>query len=141
MHAQHVTCMHSLIGSKQSQHEAIPGIFVGDSFNKRILLCSLLCLQNVRLQLSLKYPQSKVLHKATRTEAFSLYLRECAQVCWDLCVQSPPMLLDYSSPEFHVDLHTRFYESDMSSNTILLYHWPTLMLPPAVPLSRGLVQT
>ena len=74
-------------------------------------------------------------------EEFSLYVRECGQVCWDLCVQTPPMIIDYSETEFNFDLHTRFHQSNVNSSAILLYHWPTLLQTTAGPISRGVVQT
>ncbi len=92
------------------------------------------------MQLSLKYSDSEVFRLASETEPFSMYVRECTQICWDLCVQTPPMVLDYHEMEFNDDLHTRFYTSDMSSTSILLYHWPTL-LQASAPISKGVVQT
>lgn len=93
------------------------------------------------LQLCLKYSESEVLKKALETEAFSTYMNECAQVCWDLSVQTPPMIIDCSEREFDSDLHSRFYESDCNSANILLYHWPTLLQSNAELISRGVVQT
>jgi hypothetical protein len=97
--------------------------------------------QNLKVQLSLKYSDSLVFQKASKTDAFCAYVQDCAQVCWELCVQTPPMVIDYSETEFNFDHHTRFHDSDISSSKILLYHWPTLMLTTAKPLSRGLVKT
>ena len=94
----------------------------------------------MRVQLSLKYSDSEVFQLSSETEPFVLYMQECAQICWDLCVQTPPMVLDYHETEFSDELHTRFYNSDMSSTAILLYHWPTL-LQTSAPISRGVVQT
>ena len=94
----------------------------------------------MRVQLALKYSSSEVFALASETDPFCVYVRECAQICWDLCVQTPPMILDYHEKEFNEDLHTRFYCSDTSSTSILLYHWPTL-LQASAPISRGVVQT
>lgn len=109
-----------------------------------LMLCTLWWIifpQNVRIQLSLKYSDSQVFKKVSEVEAFSSYVQECGQVCWDLCVQTPPMLIDYNETEFNFDMHTRFYESDMNSSVILLYHWPTLLQTTTGPISRGIVQT
>ena len=78
--------------------------------------------QNVQMQMLLKYSNSEIFRLVSEMEPFAVYVRECAQICWDLCVQTPPMLLDYHETEFNEDLHTRFYNSDMSSTSVLLYH-------------------
>lgn len=98
-------------------------------------------LQNVTVQLSLKYSDSEVFKRVSGMEEFCSYVRECGQVCWDLCVQTPPMIIDYSETEFNFDLHTRFHQSNVNSSCILLYHWPTLLQTTAGPISRGVVQT
>lgn len=102
----------------------------------------LLCPQNIKLQLSLKYADYEIFHKICETEAFFMYMYECAQVCWDLCVQTPPMIIDCTETEYRDDLHKRFYDSNNLSPFILLYHWPTLLQTPSGPiLARGVVQT
>lgn len=96
----------------------------------------------MKLQLSLRHSSSDVFQKVCETDAFASYVRECAQVSWDLCVQTPPMVINYSEEEFNFEIHTRFFQSNATSSVILLYYWPTLLQTPSGPiLSRGVVLT
>lgn len=79
---------------------------------------------------------------AAKTDAFQTYIHECAKVSWDLCVQTPPMVIDCSVKEFTADMHKHFHTSKTESGEIVMYHWPTLLQTKSGPiLSPGVVQT
>ena len=70
------------------------------------------------------------------------YIDECAQLSWELVIQSPPMVLKYSETEYSVELHTRFHTANGMSDAIICYQWPTLVHESSgVVLSKGMVIT
>lgn len=70
------------------------------------------------------------------------YIDECAQLSWELVIQSPPMVLKYNETEYSVELHTRFHSANGGSDIIIGYQWPTLVHETSgVVLSRGIVVT
>lgn len=75
--------------------------------------------------------------------AYLVYIEECVRVSWELCVQSPVMVLNCSERHFDVDLHHRFHLADMSSSIIKAYVWPTLLQSsgPTCVLFKGVVIT
>lgn len=98
--------------------------------------------QSIKQHLGQRYEGNKVYDAAAETEAFRTYIQECAKVSWDLCVQTPPMVIDCSIKEFNPDMHKHFFTSNKDSNEIVRYHWPTLLQSTAGPvLSPGTVQT
>lgn len=99
-------------------------------------------IQSVKQHLGQRYEGNKVYSAAAETEAFQTYIQECAKVSWDLCVQTPPMVIDCTIKEFNPDMHKHFFKSNKESNEIVMYHWPTLLQSTAGPvLSPGTVQT
>lgn len=72
---------------------------------------------------------------------FTSYTLECARLSWDLCVQSPPMLLSCQETEFCLEMHTHFYDSNKTSPDIVLHLWPTLIQASGHTLVRGIVMT
>lgn len=90
-----------------------------------------------------KYGASPVFSQAQGLDPIQSYIKECSKVSWDLCVQTPPMLIDSSEKQYNLDLHTRFYNSDKDMYDVLYYHWPTLLQssPAGGVLFKGVVQT
>ena len=89
-----------------------------------------------------KYSDHSPYAKVCELEPFLGYLKECARLAWDLCVQTPPMTINFSLTEFIPDMHWRFFDSDKSSDKILAYLWPTLLQDSSgVILFRGCVLT
>ena len=89
-----------------------------------------------------KYSSSPIFDQAKDLEALHTYTKECSKVAWDLCVQTPPMVINYHEEQFNFDLHTRFYTSNKDLCDIFIYHWPTLLQSsPGQVLSKGVVQT
>lgn len=99
-------------------------------------------LQRVNEYLDESYGKSDVYKAAARTDAFQTYVSECAKVSWDLCVQTPPMVIECNVREFNPEMHKRFHMSNPDSDQIVMYHWPTLLQTnPGPILSQGIVQT
>lgn len=98
--------------------------------------------QDVKQKLLQKYSDHSPYAKVCELEPFLGYLKECARLAWDLCVQTPPMTINFSLTEFIPDMHWRFFDSDKSSDKILAYLWPTLLQDSSgVILFRGCVLT
>lgn len=88
------------------------------------------------------YAETPAYARIQQLEAFTSYISDCARVSWDLCVQTPPMMLNHTETEFNSDLHTRFYNANKDSNEIIMYLWPTLLQSSSGPiLFRGVVLT
>ena len=99
-------------------------------------------MQAVKKHLGQRYEGNKVYREVAKTEPFQTYIGECAKVSWDLCVQTPPMVIDCSVREFNPDMHKHFYKSKTESGEIVMYHWPTLLQTMTGPvLFQGRVQT
>lgn len=99
-------------------------------------------MQAVKQHLAQRYERNEVYNEAAKTKEFQTYVQECAQVSWDLCVQTPPMVIDCSVKEFNPDMHKHFYKSKKESGEIAMYHWPTLLQTSSGPiLFPGIVQT
>ena len=74
--------------------------------------------------------------------SFMAYVEECAHITWELCVQTPPMVVSCEDQEFSVERHHRFYNADKTSTAILSHLWPVLLQTPTGPiLVRGTVMT
>eukprot|EP00058_Branchiostoma_floridae_P015649 XP_002601137.1 hypothetical protein BRAFLDRAFT_75584 [Branchiostoma floridae] len=68
------------------------------------------------------------------------YIRECVQLSWALCVQTPPLTLHYSDTVFNPALHERFHSSDPGSDKIRDFLWPALMEEQTC-LHKGVIMT
>ncbi|CAH1259212.1 Hypp2196 [Branchiostoma lanceolatum] len=68
------------------------------------------------------------------------YIRECVQLSWALCVQTPPLTLHYSDNVFNPGLHERFHSSDPGSDKIRDFLWPALMEEKTC-LHKGVIMT
>ncbi len=98
--------------------------------------------QETECLLSESYSNSPAYAQIKQLEAFNSYMEECAKVSWDLCVQTPPMVLNQSETEFNFDLHTRFFNADKCSSEIVTYLWPILLQSSSGSvLFRGVVVT
>lgn len=102
-------------------------------------------MQRVEELLAQKYGEYPVFHKIKELETVKCYINECSKICWDLCVQTPIMLINSSETLFNDDLHQRFYDSNKESLDISFYLWPTLYQESptgtTVLLMKGWVQT
>ena len=99
-------------------------------------------MQRVNDYLEERYGKNDIYKAAAETDAFQAYVKECAKVSWDLCVQTPPMVIDCNAREFNPEMHKRFHTSNRLSEEIVMYHWPTLLqTSPGPILSQGIVQT
>lgn len=106
------------------------------------MMLYVLYIQAVKTLLEQRYKTNEVYKEASKTETFQTYIQECAKVSWDLCVQTPPMVIDCSVKEFNPDMHKRFHTSNKDSEDILMYHWPSLLQSTSGPiLALGTVQT
>ncbi|KAI8483050.1 hypothetical protein Bbelb_392060 [Branchiostoma belcheri] len=68
------------------------------------------------------------------------YIRECVQLSWALCVQTPPLTLHHSDTVFNPNLHERFHSSDPGSEKIRDFLWPALMEEQTC-LHKGVIMT
>ena len=94
----------------------------------------------VQWDLEKKYKSLPFFHTFIDIEAVNIYIEESAKLCWDLVVQSPPMVPNYKEMEFIPELHIRFHSSDKDSTAIVTYQWPILMQGGNV-LLKGVVIT
>lgn len=93
-------------------------------------------------QLAQRYSNTPMLPEIQKLQAFRSYVGECARLSWDLCIQSPAMVIHYSETEFNCELHSHFYTADKTSTHIVLYLWPALLQSSSGPiLFRGVVLT
>ena len=60
-------------------------------------------------------------------EGLRIYIEDCVQLAWAMTVQNPPLMIDYDSSVFKVDMHTRFHSSDPESCHIKCVLWPALL--------------
>lgn len=98
--------------------------------------------QRVKDLMTVKYCSASIIDQIKDLEVLNSYINECSKVTWDLCVQTPPMIISYQDDTFNFDLHTRFYTSDKDSSALLMYHWPTLLQETSNQIiSKGVVQT
>ncbi len=91
-----------------------------------------------------KYGHYPVFTQAKEVEAVRSYIGECSRVCWDLCVQTPAMLINSTETVYNDELHQRFFVSNKESCDIIMYIWPTLLqesLGGIMLLVKGCVQT
>lgn len=73
-----------------------------------------------------KYGTMPNFHLIIQLDVVKLYIKECAKISWDLVVQKPPMLLNFSESEYISELHTRFHNADKTSTVVICYLWPIL---------------
>ena len=99
-------------------------------------------MQETESQLFEKYSEPPAYTKIKKLQPFRLYLEECVRVAWELSVQTPPMVINFSEREFSSDLHTRFFNANKDHSNIVQYLWPTLLQSSSGPiLVRGVVMT
>ena len=66
----------------------------------------ILDMQRVNDYLEERYGKNDIYKAAAETDAFQAYVKECAKVSWDLCVQTPPMVIDCNAREFNPEMTT-----------------------------------
>ena len=98
-------------------------------------------MQETKRLLSDKYSADVAYSKMRQLEPFASYVTECARLAWDLVIQCPPMLVDYTEGEFSPDRHSHFYNSNKTSPEIVMHLWPVLIQASGPVLVRGIVIT
>ena len=89
-----------------------------------------------------KYRNLSSLQEIKRSVQIMLFIRDCVQISWDMCVQAPPLVLNCSEEEFDPAHHQRSYLAERHADVIIAYSWPTLVQAPAGPvLYKGHVIT
>jgi len=98
--------------------------------------------QSTLEELSRRFSRCDIYQEVCHQPQFCVYVCECAAISWSLCVQTPPMALEYREEEFQPEKHCRMYNSNMTSPCILQCLWPTLIQKSSgTVLSQGWVLT
>lgn len=70
------------------------------------------------------------------------YTKDCVRLAWCLTNQNPPFVIDYETRSFRREMHMRFHSSNVGSDAIKSYLWPTLLEGENGPcVHRGVVLT
>lgn len=98
--------------------------------------------QMVTTHLWEKYRNLPRLQEIRQSSQVLHFIKDCVQISWDMCVQSPPLILNCSEEEFDPAHHQRAYLAEHQADSIIAYLWPTLVQAPVGPvLYKGHVIT
>jgi len=98
---------------------------IGDWLRKTALEFELLdCLAEVKEQLQatlFDFPSLK------NCPALTTFIASAISIAWCCSVQSPPLIIEYTTLDFKTEFHSRFITADAENEKIVSYVWPGLL--------------